>query len=130
MFLGSYQTNFSSGSRVILPKKFRQELGLNIVILSRGLDGCIWGFTKKDWQRETKKQFEIPISEERGRFLRRMFFSAAEQVELDDQGRFVIPKILLQFAALKKEVLLIGAGDHFEIWNPKLWQKVIEERKF
>lgn len=127
MFLGTYLVRFSGKSRVILPKKIRDEINDKLVVLTKGLDGCIWGFSQKDWKRVAKVQLEVPINLERGRILRRAFFSAAEISELDQQGRFIISSALLIFAQLKEEVVIAGAGDHFEIWNPKLWKKIIDE---
>lgn len=128
MFLGEYKLKFTGLRRIILPRKFRGELGsMNEVVLSRGLDNCIFGFAKSAWEKETKRQLEIPITSEEGRNLRRYLFSAAEDVKLDRQGRFVIPKVLLDYANLKEEVVLVGAGDHFEIWNPKTWSQLIKE---
>lgn len=130
MFLGEYKTNFSGKGRVILPRKFRQELKGKEIILSRGFENCIWGFDLKDFEEEARRQLEISATEERARYLRRYLFSSSESVELDAQGRIIIPSALLDFASVKGEVVLIGAGDHFEIWDFKLWEKhikVIEE---
>lgn len=126
MFLGEYHTKFTGQGRIVLPKKFRQELpGGQEVILSRGFEGCIWGFAAEDWQKEAEKQLQITATEEKARNLRRYLFSAAESVSLDDQGRFVIPKLLLDYAQLKSEVVMVGAGDHFEIWDPQNWHQLI-----
>lgn len=124
MFLGEYHTNFTGLGRLVLPKKFRQKLPGGSLVLSRGFEGCIWGFTPEDWEREAGKQLEISATEKEARNLRRYLFSAAEEVELDKQGRFVIPRSLLQYGGLKSEVNLIGAGDHFEIWDPQNWKKI------
>lgn len=137
MFLGTYQTTFSGKSgrsptsyRVVLPKKMRLALsGDRKLALTRGLDGCIWGFAKKAWEKEVIKQLKIPVTKEKGRILRRLFFSAAQILELDQQGRFVIPSSLLITARIEDEVLIVGAGDHFEIWNPILWEKIIENSR-
>lgn len=123
MFLGEYKLTFTGKGRLVLPRKLRDELVGKEIILSRGFEGCIWGFSKEAWEEEIKKQLEIPITEERGRFLRRYLFSASEKADLDSQGRFVIPTQLLSFAGLLEEIVIIGAGDHFEIWNKKDWQK-------
>lgn len=125
MFLGEYQTSFSGKGRVILPRKLRDELKNKEVILSRGIDRCIWGFDLEDFEEEAKKQLEISATEERARYLRRYLFSSSEQVELDAQGRIIIPFTLLDFASVKSDVTIIGAGDHFEIWDSKLWKKHI-----
>ncbi len=123
MFLGTYLTHFSGRRRVILPKKFREETRQKGLVLTKGLDGCIFGFDKNSWDTEAKKQLEIPIVEEKGRTLRRFIFSEAEVVGFDKQGRFVIPNGLILFAKIKANVLIIGAGDHFEIWDPKKWKE-------
>ncbi len=126
MFLGSFKTKFSGKNRVVLPKRFRVELKSgNEVVLTKGLDGCIWGFSKKDWEKEAKKQLEIPVVEERGRNLRRILFSEANVSGLDRQGRFIIPSSLLGFGQIREEILIVGAGDHFEIWDPKKWREEV-----
>lgn len=128
MFLGEYQTKFSGQGRIILPKKFRKELlGQKDIVLSRGFEGCIWGYTLEDFAKEAEKQLLISATEKRARYLRRYLFSGAEETLLDDQGRFVIPKSLLDYAKLETEVVLIGAGDHFEIWKPQKWNETINQ---
>lgn len=127
MFLGEYTTKFTGKGRVILPKKMRQQIKGKEVVLSRGFEGCIWGFDIKAWKKEAEKQLEISATEERARYLRRYMFSASEPVEFDSQGRIVIPSALLTFANLRNEVVIIGAGDHFEIWNQRIWKKHLKE---
>ena len=124
MFLGEYQTKFTGRGRIVLPKIMRQELGEDkMIILSRGFEGCIWGFSQTRFEEEAKKQLEISATEERARYLRRYLFSGSVSAELDAQNRFIIPAALLIYANLREEVVIIGAGDHFEVWNKKLWKK-------
>ncbi|OGE30271.1 division/cell wall cluster transcriptional repressor MraZ [Candidatus Daviesbacteria bacterium RIFCSPHIGHO2_02_FULL_36_13] len=127
MFLGEYKLKFTGKGRVILPKKMRDEITGREVVLSRGFEECIFGYDLKSWKIEAEKQFEISNTEERGRTLRRYMFSASVPVELDAQGRFVIPSALLTYAKVGREIVIIGAGDHFEIWNNKLWEKYLKE---
>ena len=128
MFLGEYQLKFSGKGRIVLPWKMRENLGEDTeIILSRGFEGCIWGFSKKGFEEESKRQLEISATEERARMLRRYLFSGSVPVELDSQGRFVIPSALLTYAKVMNEVIVIGTGDHFEIWNKKIWEKHIKE---
>lgn len=132
MFLGEYQAKFSGVRRIILPRKLREQLqGTEKIILSRGLDQCIWGFDLNGWQQQANKQLEASIVDEQARDLRRYLFSAAEEAELDGQGRFIIPAALLRYANIENEVVIIGAGDHFEVWDLQRWKQLInrlEER--
>ncbi len=128
MFLGEYQTHFTGKGRIVLPKMMRQELGESkMVVLAKGFEGCIWGFSQEGFEEEAKKQLETSSTEERARYLRRYLFSGSVPVELDAQNRFVIPSTLLTYAKAEKEVVIIGAGDHFEIWNNNLWKKHISQ---
>lgn len=128
MFLGEYQTKFTGKGRIVLPKVMRQELGEDkVIILSRGFEGCIWGFSREGFEEEAKRQLEISATEERARLLRRYLFSGSIQVELDAQGRFVIPDTLLVYAKTGLQVVVIGAGDHFEVWNVDLWKKHLRQ---
>lgn len=126
MFLGRFRTTFSGKNRIILPKKFRQELATSEIILIPGLDGGIWGFGKDDFKNLSNEILQLPLTESRGRLLRRQFFESAEQMDLDKQGRFIIPSEFVRNAFLNTEILIIGAGDHFEIWNPEEYKKLMK----
>ncbi len=123
MFLGSYQPSFDLISRrVALPKKIRDYLARSQIILSLGFEKCIFGFDTKDWERQSKEQIALPITERHVRDLRRFFFSGAEPIRLDNQGRFVIPSHLFKYAQIKKPII-VGCGDHFEIWDEMIWNQ-------
>ena len=123
MFLGSYTPSFDLKSRrIALPKKIRDHLATSEIILSYGFEKCIFGFDIQAWGKESQKQLAGSLTDRSSRSLRRLFFSTAERIELDDQGRFVIPGYLLDYAQIKKPII-IGAGDHFEIWDEEIWQK-------
>ena len=124
MFLGEYSTKFTGQGRIVLPKKLRENLQSGSeLVLSRGFESCIWGYSREGFEDLAKKQLEFSATEERARYLRRYLFSGSEPVELDSQGRFIIPSTLLTFAKLKRQVVIIGAGDHFEIWDIQAWRK-------
>lgn len=123
MFVGEYKIKFLGKGRIALPKKIRNLLSGSRVVLSRGFEKCIFGYEKKTWEAASKTQLEIPVTEERGRAIRRYLFSGAMLVKFDAQGRTVIPSYLLEFAGLKKGITVIGAGDHFEIWSTLRWEK-------
>lgn len=123
MFLGEYQPNITEGARIALPKRIRDQIEGKSVILSRGFERCIFGYDKEDWLREAEKQVNLPISDVAVRTLKRYMFSGAADVEFDTQGRIVIPQSLKEYATIGKEIVVIGAGDHFEIWQSGNWQE-------
>jgi MraZ protein len=132
MFLGSFNIKFTGLGRIVLPKKIRQEFGdRQRVILSKGLEECIWGWSLNNWEKETGKYLDTPIIDKQSRDIKRFLFSGAEEVTWDVQGRIIIPSALLSHARLtsSKEVILVGVGDHIEIWEPGKWKKVLGEIK-
>lgn len=129
MFLGRYKTYFTGKSRILLPKKFRKELGIDYgFYIVLGPEGEIWGLNERQWQKEAEKILELPLTDKQGRIQRRKFFSGAEECILDSQGRFILPQEFIRWANIQSEVMLIGAGDHFEIWNPEYWKKAVEDK--
>ncbi|MCR4324943.1 MAG: cell division/cell wall cluster transcriptional repressor MraZ [Candidatus Curtissbacteria bacterium] len=121
MFLGSYRPSFNNLTRrIALPKKIRDYLATSEVILSFGFEKCIFGFDIKTWEKESEKRLGDPITERSARDVRRFFFSSAKHIRLDYQGRLVIPSDLLDYAKIQKPVI-VGAGDHFEIWEEESW---------
>ena len=128
MYLGSYKTDFSGKNRLVLPKRFRRELiNEDKFYVFLGKNGEIWGFDQTNWQKQAERVTSIPLSTEEGRVERLKLFSRADECSLDSQGRFILPQEFIEHVDLKSQVLIIGAGDHFEIWNPEAWKKVIEQ---
>lgn len=128
LFLGEYQPNITGGARIALPKKIRDVVGSeNTIVLSRGFEKCIAGYTIEYWQKESEKALTSTLGDRKARLLKRYMFSGAFDLEFDGQGRVVMPKSLMDYANISEgdEVLLVGAGDHFEIWNKKLWEDSI-----
>lgn len=124
MFLGSFKTDFSGKNRLILPKRFRKELGNeDKFYILLGENGEVWGFDPINWSKLTENILESPLSTEEGRIKRLKFFPKAEECILDSQGRFVLPQEFMGSLNFKKEVFIVGAGDHFEIWDLSLWKK-------
>ncbi len=124
LFLGEYDHALDERGRITLPRKIRQELGgEEEVILARGFDTCIFGFDRSSWEREAGKHLETPVTDEKGRVLRRYLFSGAQKAETDKLGRILLPAQLKEYALISREVKVIGAGDHFEIWDRKAWER-------
>lgn len=126
LFLGEYSHGLDEKERLTLPKKIRLELMDESVILSRGFEHCIFGFDRESWNREAQKNLEISVRDEKGRSIRRYLFAAAEKVDIDKLGRILMPARLKEYAHINKEIVVVGAGDHFEIWEPSTWQEYIE----
>ena len=123
LFLGEYRVNFSGQGRVVVPKKIRDALAkTKTFTLTKGFDQCLSGFRNEDWEKETVKLMGNTALERQTAEMKRHFFSSAIIVEIDDQGRIIVPKNLLEYAELKgKDVILIGVGAYFEIWNTEKW---------
>jgi MraZ protein len=126
MFLGEYQPNLTDGSRLALPKKLREQIIGDEVVLSRGFEKCIFVYDKQDWIIESQKQVDNPITDSKTRDLRRYMFAGASDSKLDTQGRIIVPSNLLTYAGIDKDITVIGAGDHIEIWNTNNWTEYFE----
>lgn len=129
VFFGEYQLSFSAPGRVVLPKKLRELLKGNIFVISKGFDACLAGYDKDDWEERAKSLLSVSLLEKDQIEKRRFLFSSTVYIEIDEQGRFVIPRSLLSYARLAEKVLIVGVGDHFEIWNPENWSKYLKEVK-
>lgn len=127
MFLGEYKHNLTKGNRLALPSKIRGEIETNEIVLARGFEACILGYQKSTWEEISKTELTKPVSEVEARRIRRQLFSGAILIEIDQQGRVVVPKNLLTYAKIENEAVVIGAGDHFEIWEKSVWQRYQEE---
>lgn len=126
VFYGEFLVSSSGAGRFVLPKKIRELLKGNIFILTKGFDFCLYGYDREDWERRTNNLFHETIISRDQLEKQRFIFSSMIYVEIDNQGRFVIPKNLIQFASIKEKAIIIGVGDHFEIWNEKNWRQYEE----
>lgn len=120
MLIGEYQHNIDTKGRVIVPARFREDLGEHFYI-TKGLDGCLFVLSPDEWTRLQDKVKAMPISKARG--LQRFFFSGAAEVEPDKQGRILIPQVLRDHAQLTKDVTFIGTSSRAEIWDSKRWNE-------
>ena len=126
MFLGTFEPNLMPGGRLALPKKIREELTGNRLVLtvSIGDEPCVYGFSEKMWEATTAPELARPLfSDKTGRDLRRKVFSEASNIELDSQGRCIIPQRMIEFAKLLTGIVVKGNGDHFEIWSKDNWEE-------
>lgn len=128
MLLGTFATNLIGKNRLVLPSKLRKEISGERIVLSVGFEPCLFGFAEKKWEEVTAAELSRPLSDQEGRDLRRKMFSQAVVVEIDSHSRFVVPENLLN-APLGGPMTIIGAGDHFEIWEKKKWEEYEKKLK-
>lgn len=126
MFMGEYQHSIDAKGRMIVPAKFRELLGETFV-LTRGLDQCIFGYPMDEWRKLEQKLKDLPMTNKDARAFARFFFSGANEVELDKQGRINIPSTLIQHASLEKECIVLGVSSKIEIWAKDTWNSYFEQ---
>ncbi|WP_434283965.1 division/cell wall cluster transcriptional repressor MraZ [Clostridium botulinum] len=122
MFIGEYNHGLDTKNRIIIPAKFREELGKNFV-LTKGLDGCLYVYPKSQWEVLQKKLETLPLTNKNARAFVRFFFSGAHELELDKQGRTLIPQNLLEYGQIQKEIVSIGVSNRIEIWSKEKWEE-------
>lgn len=126
MFMGEYQHSVDMKGRLIIPSKFRDCLQDGFVI-TRGLDNCLFGYTMDEWRKLEEKLTSLPMTKKDTRAFARFFFSGAQEVEVDKQGRINIPTHLLDYANLSKECVIIGVSSRIEIWAKDAWSNYFDE---
>ena len=116
MFMGEYNHTIDAKGRLIIPSKFREILG-DVFVVTKGLDGCLFVYDNEEWKRFEEKLRALPITNKEARQFVRFFLAGAAEVEVDKQGRILIPNVLREFAGLAKDVALVGVGSRIEIWS-------------
>ncbi|HAI74242.1 MAG TPA: cell division/cell wall cluster transcriptional repressor MraZ [Candidatus Moranbacteria bacterium] len=122
MFIGEYQHSIDPKKRLAVPSKFRGELK-NKVVVTRGLDKCLFIYPMKVWQELAEKLGALPVGESRTRSFIRLMLAGATDVETDKQGRILIPDYLKEYAGLDKNVVIAGIYNRLEIWDELKWNE-------
>lgn len=122
MFIGEYQHALDAKNRMIVPSKLREELGQKFVI-TKGLDGCLYAYPLEEWKVLEEKLKKLPLTNKNARAFVRFFFSGATEIEMDKQGRGLIPQNLKEYAGIEKEIVSIGVLTRVEIWSKEKWQQ-------
>ncbi|MBQ7839105.1 MAG: division/cell wall cluster transcriptional repressor MraZ [Lachnospiraceae bacterium] len=128
MFMGEYNHTVDTKGRLIIPSKFREVLGDKFVI-TKGMDGCLFVYDYAEWSNFEEKLKALPINKKDNRMLVRHFLAGAAEVEVDKQGRILIPVKLREYAEITKDVTLIGAAGHIEIWSDERWTALEEDEE-
>lgn len=120
MFMGEFHHTIDSKGRIIVPAKFRKEMGASLVI-TRGMDGCLFGYPLSQWDKLEAQLDKLPLTKKDARSFTRFFYSAAAEVEFDKQGRINISAPLIKFSQLEKNCVIVGVSDRIEIWDETRW---------
>jgi len=121
MFIGEFKHSIDDKSRLAIPVKFRGDLRVGAVV-TRGLDNCLFLYTKSEWQKLAEKFANLPLAQANTRAFARLMLAGAYDVELDKQGRILIPENLKQFAHLTKNVVVAGLYNRLELWDEANWE--------
>lgn len=120
MLIGEYTHSIDTKKRLSLPARWRKELGKKLVV-TRGLDNCLFIYPQKEWQKITEKISDLPLGQAGTRGFNRFFLSGAVEVEVDGVGRILVPDFLKEFAGLSSKVVLAGIHSRVEMWDEKKW---------
>ena len=120
MFMGEYNHTIDAKGRMIVPSKFREQLG-NEFVVTKGLDGCLFVYPNEEWHNIEEKFRTVPLTTKDARKFSRFFFAGAASCEVDKQGRILIPPNLREHADLQKEIVSAGVLNRVEIWNRDRW---------
>ena len=126
MFMGEFHHNIDEKGRLVIPNKFRLELGERFII-TRGLEKCLYAYSISEWNNIVSKLKQLPFTKKDARTFIRSFFSGAAECEFDRQGRINITSPLVSYADLTKECVVIGANDRLEIWGKANWDNFFTE---
>ncbi|MCD8124542.1 MAG: division/cell wall cluster transcriptional repressor MraZ [Lachnospiraceae bacterium] len=122
MFMGEYNHSIDAKGRLIMPARFREQLGESFVV-TQGLDGCLFVYANEEWKLFEEKLKQLPLTNASARKFSRYFLAGAIQCEVDKQGRILLPAKLRAAAGLEKDVVLAGVGERIEIWDKQRWEE-------
>lgn len=126
--MGEFHHNIDEKGRIIIPSKFREELGDNIIV-TRGLEECLFIYSEKEWLSIVSNLKSLPFTKKDARCFTRIFLSGAMSTLFDKQGRIKISSPLIDYASLNKECVIIGVNDRLEIWSIEKWNVFVNESK-
>lgn len=128
MFIGEYHHSIDDKGRLIIPSKFREELGEKFII-TRGIENCLFAYSEESWNKIVNKLETLPFTKKDARQFVRFFLSGASEAEFDKQGRINVTSPLVTYANIKKECIVIGAGERIEIWSKESWDDFFTSAK-
>lgn len=127
MLIGQYSHSLDDKNRLFIPARFRQNV--KKFIITSGLEACLFLYTPENWKKIIDRLRMLPLSRADARKFSRTFLSGASECVVDDQGRILIPKNLLSYASIEKQVVIAGVLDRIEVWSKSNWEKYQEEAR-
>jgi len=121
MFIGEYHHVLDDKGRLAIPQKFRKELRGGAVV-TRGLDNCLFVYSMTEWKKLAEKLSALPFSQANSRAFSRLMLAGAMDVEIDKQGRVVLPEYLRRYASIGKDVVVAGLYGRIELWDKASWE--------
>jgi MraZ protein len=122
MFIGEYHHSVDEKGRMAVPAKFRAKLK-NGAVVTKGLDNCLVIYPRSEWETLAEKLSSLPISQANTRAFSRLMLAGAMDIELDKQGRVIVPEYLRKYAHVKKKVVVAGLYNRLEVWNEDKWEE-------
>jgi MraZ protein len=128
MFLGEFVHTLDSKGRLTIPAKFRDRLAAGLVVTRNPSDRCLLLMPMSEWTTLTDKIKTLPLTDRRTALLRRVLFSAAEDLKPDKQGRVLVSQRLREFAHIDTEVMVVGMDSYVELWDPSEWDEQVLQK--
>ena len=122
MLVGTYEHKIDSKARIVLPSKFREELGVSF-FATIGIDECVSLYSPDEWDKVLERLQELSFSKSKSRGFLRLMLSSAHELLVDGAGRILLPPVLRDYAEFIQEVVFVGVGDHVEMWDRQKWSE-------
>lgn len=126
MFYGEYAHTIDRKGRIILPSRFREVAKANYIerfFVTRGLDKCLFMFSEEEWHAQEQKFKGMPFTKQQARTFNRLYFSGAQEIIPDKQGRILLPTYLKDYAQIKRDVVIVGVSNRIEVWSKDKWSE-------
>jgi len=130
MITGEFRCSLDEKSRLLIPARMRTEVLGNVVILTRGVETCLWLFPPEDWKTFSENLVgSTSLLQAESRLIQRRLIAPAQETEIDKAGRIVIPPTLREYADLRKDCLILGLKKYIEIWSESAYQSYLDENE-
>jgi MraZ protein len=130
MIIGEYRISLDEKGRIMIPARIRSDVAGNLLIITRGIDQCLWLFPPDEWKLISDKLLATTsIFQEKARMMHRRFIAPAQEVEIDKAGRIMVPTTLRSYGGLKKDCIIMGMLNHLEIWDEEFYRGYWEDKE-